>query len=181
MPTSFASSSLSCVVSRFVLGIGILTALASTTFGKDITASFRSESRKMAGLLIYCGMPAQEALHIAVRKMPGATTISWWENTLLPRFPAKERALLQEQLNKYLESARTSRSASGADLMQRTILHILQQAQNLSVTDVFDLYQAGLLSQTDEWWQKQLDTVPPDKRDTVTKFRNDLVALNEKE
>ena len=138
----------------------------------DITLPMRVEARKLAGLLKSYGLPADEANYIAFRKMPGGT---WWESDLLPRFNAEQRSILAKQLQLYLDVARESTKRTvRAELAERAIIILLQRELKLSNTECFDLWQAGLLNQTEDWWSRQIDSVVPAKQKQINDLRKAL-------
>ena len=99
----------------------------------------------------------------------------WWESDLLPRFNAEQRSILSKQLQLYLDVAREStKQTVRAELAERAIIILLQRELKFSNTECFDLWQAGLLNQTEDWWSRQIARVPPAKQKQINDLRKAL-------
>jgi hypothetical protein len=152
---------------------------ATPRTGLDVTLPTRLEARKMADLLMQCGMSPHDAHRIALHKMPGQTLLEWWDSDILQPFNTEQRALLKQQLYRYLDVVRDRpENQSKAEFVEAVICAALQKDKGLSDTETFNLWQSGLLKQTDDSWNVQMNDLTPSRQRQLNRFRDELVSLS---
>lgn len=141
----------------------------------DVTFPIREEARKMADILKASGLSDEHAEHVALRKMPGGSTVDWWQSEFLPRFAPKDRSVIFEQLQRYQEvSNRHSDKVVEIDFAERVVVAMLQQKLKLSHRECFAIWQAGLSKQSEEWWNGYLVRLPAEDSSRFNKLRETI-------
>ena len=147
----------------------------------DPASPLRQHAAKMAATLVFCGLSRDEAYEVALHKMPGLTTVNWWRTELLPRFNEEQQRIIVNQLESFQAIERQSgKSAVLAYLYELAIWKILENEKEISRARLFELWQAGVINQSDETWRAGLDGVSATKQGELNRLRDRLKALPEK-
>jgi hypothetical protein len=108
--------------------------------------------------------------------MPGLKPIDWWKKELLPRLTEDHQRLVTKELEAYNQlSWKAKDDVIKAYLGELVIWDTLQQEKHLSIFEVFDLWQGGIVNQTDDWWRAQLEGVSEPKRNHLNDLRQRLL------
>lgn len=149
--------------------------IPSIDVSEDVAFALRHRAWRMAGVLIYCGMSPDEARRLAMHKMPGMVNVSWWSTDLLPKFAPEQQQTIRRELQRFTDEL----SEAGDRQMQTyiaeiAICNVFQKEKHLSDTATFNLWQAGLGNQTNQWWQQQLNTLSATGSAEVRRMLGDL-------
>jgi hypothetical protein len=138
----------------------------------DLAFPLRKQAWQMTVTLIYCDVSNEEACDIALHHLPGAAV--WWTNNLFPHLSLDNQNIVAKELDRFKEIVRsTDRAALGPYLCEKAILRIIQQEKHFTSAQIFDLWQAGILHQSEDWWNAQMDGLPVAKQEQIRKMRRD--------
>jgi hypothetical protein len=148
---------------------------------EDTALPLRQQASQMADTLVHCGFSREEACDIALNDMPGLKDVEWWKREVLPRVAEEYRRPVEKELERSQNLAQHSdRDAVVAYLSEIAIWRIIERERHFSATKLFDLWQAGIVNQSDDWWNAQIDGLSTAKRDEVNKLRQRLTESHRK-
>jgi hypothetical protein len=154
--------------------------LLSTDHG-DITFPIRKQAWTVARTLVDCGISGEEARRIAMYEMPSTKNVDWWKTQLLPRLNLEQQRMAIRELDRYQEITQKSTDAViVAHLYELAICKMLEEEKQLSINEIFDLWQAGICNQSEQRWTFLLRGLRPAKQDELNKVRTKLVQLQSK-
>jgi hypothetical protein len=153
----------------------------SSTDHGDITFPIRKQAWTVARTLVDCGISDEEARRIAMYEMPSTRNVDWWKTQLLPRLNREQQRTAIRELDRYQEITQKSTDAViVAHPYELAICKVLEEEKQLSINEVFDLWQAGICNQGEQRWTSLLRGLQPAKQDELNKVRAKLVQLQSK-